>query len=170
MKDSKDANFIENTGFLNKIEDIVYTIGENICMVFMLLMVLIVCITVFGRFVLNKTPAWGDEIAIACMIWFGLVSSSLAERDDRHIRVSIVDKVYPKRLVRVFHIVFYILKIAFGAILTYQSIRLVIFNKRVFMTGAPKISEAWVSLAGVVMGVIMLFYLITRFKKEVLKK
>ena len=81
-----------------------------------------------------------------------------------------MDKIYPKKLVRIFHIIFYILKIAFGAIITYQSIRLVIFNKRVFMTGAPKVSEAWVSLAGVVMGAIMLFYLITRFKKEVFKK
>ena len=154
---------------VKKIEDVVYTVGENICMVFMLLMVIIVVITVFGRFVLNKTPAWGDEIAIACMIWFGLVSSSLAEREDRHIRVSVLDKVYPKTLVRVFHLVFYILKLVFGGIILTQSIRLVIFNNRVFMTGVH-VSQAWVSLAGVFMGAIMVFYLVCRIKKEVLGK
>lgn len=154
---------------LKKIEDIIYDIGEKICIVFLLAMVIIVVITVFGRFVLNKTPAWGDEVAIACMIWFGLVSSSLAERENKHIRVSILDKIYPKKLVRIFRIIFYLLKIAFGAIILYQSIRLVAFNKNVYMTGA-RISEAWVSLAGVFMGAIMLFYLICRFKKEVLEK
>ena len=154
---------------LKKVEDVVYKVGENICMVFMLMMVIIVCITVFGRFVLNKTPAWGDEIAIACMIWFGLVSSSLAERDDRHIRVAIVDKVYPKKLVRVFHLVFYVLKVAFGAVILYQSVRLVAFNKRVYMAGAG-ISEAWVSLAGVFMGALMVFFLICRIKKELFDK
>lgn len=154
---------------LKKIEDIIYDIGEKICIVFLLAMVIIVVITVFGRFVLNKTPAWGDEVAIACMIWFGLVSSSLAERENKHIRVSILDKIYPKKLVRIFRIIFYLLKIGFGAIILYQSIRLVAFNKNVYMTGA-RISEAWVSLAGVFMGAIMLFYLICRFKKEVLEK
>jgi len=160
---------MKNKVSLKKIEDIVYKIGEEICMLFMLLMVLIVVITVFGRFVLNKTPAWGDETAIACMIWFGLVSASLAERENKHIRVSILDKVYPKPLVRVFGLIFYILKIAFGAVILTQSIRLVAFNKKVYMTGA-RISEAWVSLAGVFMGAIMLFYLICRIKKEVLGK
>ena len=154
---------------LKKIEDFIYKIGEEICVLFLLLMVIIVCITVFGRFFLNKTPAWGDETAIACMIWFGLISSSLAERDDKHIRVAILDRVYPKTLVRIFHLISYILKLFFGGVICYNSIKLVIFNKNVYMAGVH-ISESWVSLAGTVMGFLMILFLIFRAKKEVFGK
>ena len=80
-----------------------------------------------------------------------------------------LDKVYPKPLVRVFRLLFYILKIVFGCVILVQSIKLVIFNRRVFMTGVH-VSQAWVSLAGVFMGSIMIFYLVCRIKKEVLNK
>lgn len=154
---------------LKKIENLLYKIGENLCVLFLLMMVIIVCITVFGRFVLNKTPAWGDEIAIACMIWFGLVSSSLAERDDKHIRISVLDTIYPKPLVRIFHLTSYLLKLFFGGVICYNSVKLVIFNKNVYMAGVH-ISEAWVSLAGTVMGILMILFLIFRVKKEILSK
>lgn len=154
---------------LKKIEDTIYNIGELLCIVFMFLMVVIVCITVFGRFVLNKTPAWGDETAIACMIWFGLISSSLAERDDRHIRITIFEKVYPKPLLRVFRVINYLLKLFFGAVICFNSIRLVIFNRNVFMTGA-RISQSFVCASGVVMGALMIIFLLFRWKKEILNK
>ena len=154
---------------LKKIEDFIYKVGEQLCIVFLLLMVIIVCITVFGRFVLNNTPAWGDETAIACMVWFGLVSSALAERDNSHIRVSVLDNIYPKTLVRIFHLITYLLKLFFAGVICWNSIRLEIFNKKVFMASVP-ISESWVSLAGTVMGFMMLAFLLFRIKKEIFNK
>lgn len=154
---------------LKKIEDVLYRIGEYLCIVFMLLMVVIVVITVVGRYVFSKTPAWGDELAIACMIWFGLVSSSLAERDKRHIRISVFDKIYPPLMVRILHIFYYFVKLGFSVIITINSMKLVKFNRNVYMTGA-QISEAYVSLAGVVMGIFMCIFLLLHFKKEVLEK
>ena len=154
---------------LKKIEDFIYKVGEQLCIVFLLLMVIIVCITVFGRFVLNNTPAWGDETAIACMVWFGLVSSALAERDNSHIRVSVLDNIYPKKLVRIFHLITYILKLFFAGIICWNSIRLVIFNRKVFMASVH-ISESWVSLAGTVMGIMMFAFLLFKIKKEIFNK
>ncbi len=154
---------------MKKLENLVYKAAEYLCLAFMLLMVAIVVITVTGRYVFGRTPAWGDETAIACMIWLGLVSSSLAERDGRHIRITAVDKIYPPLLVKILHVVFYFVKVAFALVITVNSIKLVSFNRNVYMTGA-RISEAWVSLAGVFMGVFMIFFLICNFKKEVLGK
>lgn len=154
---------------LRKIENKVYDFFESVCSLFMLLMVLIVCYSVFGRFVLNKAPAWGDEIAIACMIWFGLISSSLAERDRKHIRISILDTVYPKKLSSFFRILNYFLKLFFGITICYNSVKLVIFNRNAYMASV-NISQSWISLSGVFMGALMVFFLICNAKKELLNK
>ena len=154
---------------MKKMDEILYKIAEYICIVFLLMMVIIVVIDVVGRFVFNRTPAWGNEVAVACMIWFGLLSSSLAEHDERHIRVTVMDKVYPKKMVRVLHLIFYFIKLAFAVIVTVNSAKLVKFNRNVYMYGA-KISQSWVSLAGFVMGIFMCLFLLLRMKREVLGK
>ncbi|MCF0238456.1 MAG: TRAP transporter small permease [Sphaerochaetaceae bacterium] len=154
---------------LKKIEDTIYKIGEWICIAFMLLMVVIVVITVVGRYIFNSTPPWGNELAIACMIWFGLVSSALAERDKRHIRITVVDSWYPPIVTRILKVLIYFAKLAFSVIIMWNSLKLVKFNKNVYMTGAP-ISESVVSFAGFVMGALMVIFLLCHFKKEVLNK
>ena len=154
---------------MKKLDEILYKIAEGICIFFLLLMVVIVVIDVVGRFVFNNTPAWGNEVAVACMIWFGLLSSSLAEHDERHIRVTVVDKIYPKKMNRVLRLLFYVMKLAFAVIVTINSAKLIKFNRRVYMYGA-KISQSWVSLAGFVMGIFMCLFLLLRLKREVLGK
>lgn len=149
-----------------KVTDRLYQITDWICRFFMLGMVLIVTIVVVGRFIFNNTPGWGEELAITCMIWFGLLSSAMAEKRNDHIRIKILDTVYPKGLVRVFRIIHYFAKIAFSIVLIVVGAQLTIFNIPVVMSGLP-LSESVIYASGPITGVLMLIFLLARFKKEI---
>lgn len=65
---------------------------EYLGMMLLLIMTVIVSWVVFSRFVLNKTPAWGEEGALLCMVWFGFLCMALGVRDNRHISIEFYDK------------------------------------------------------------------------------
>lgn len=48
-------------------------------------MTLIVAWTVFGRYVLNDTPAWGEPISLFLMLWFILLGGSVGVRELDHM-------------------------------------------------------------------------------------
>lgn len=150
-----------------KLIDKLYNVTDWICRFFMLGMVLIVTIVVIGRYVFSTTPGWGEELAISCMIWFGLLSSAMAEKRNDHIRITVLDKIYPKPLVRVFKIVHYVAKIIFSIVLVVEGIKLTLFNIPVVMSGLP-LSWAFIYAAAPVTGVFMIIFLLARFREEVL--
>jgi len=72
----------------------------NICleyfsMAVLVIMTVIVPWVVFSRYVLNNTPAWGEEGALLCMVWFGFTSMALGVRDNLHISIDIFDRLLP---------------------------------------------------------------------------
>lgn len=151
-----------------KTVDKLYNITDWICRIFMLGMVLIVTVVVIGRYVFNTTPGWGEELAITCMIWFGLLSSAMAEKRNDHIRITVLDTIYPKVLVRIFGVMHYAAKIIFALILIVQGFQLTIFTIPSVMSGLP-LSEAFIYASAPVTGVLMLVFLLARFKKEMNK-
>ncbi|MCZ8374229.1 MAG: TRAP transporter small permease [Beijerinckiaceae bacterium] len=48
-------------------------------------MTLIVAWTVFGRYVLNDTPAWGEPISLFLMLWFILLGGAVGVREQDHM-------------------------------------------------------------------------------------
>lgn len=48
-------------------------------------MTLIVAWTVFGRYVLNDTPAWGEPVSLFLMLWFILLGGAVGVRELDHM-------------------------------------------------------------------------------------
>jgi TRAP-type C4-dicarboxylate transport system permease small subunit len=48
-------------------------------------MTMIVAWTVFGRYVLNDTPAWGEPVSLFLMLWFILLGGSVGVRELDHM-------------------------------------------------------------------------------------
>jgi TRAP-type C4-dicarboxylate transport system permease small subunit len=74
-----------------------YKIIEALSVLYFMAMVVVVSIVVIGRYGFNSTPRWGEEIALFCMVWFSMLSASLAIFDDRHIRITIIEKFLSKK-------------------------------------------------------------------------
>ena len=140
---------------------------DRLCSFVLLGMVIVVTIVVVGRYMFNVTPGWGEELALFCMTWFGMLSAALAEKRDAHIRVAAMDKIYPRQMTKFLHKLYYLVKILFALVLLTEGIKLTITNFPVMMSGMH-VSEAFLYLSGPVTGGILLMFLLLRFKREVL--
>lgn len=70
-----------------------------ICVVLLTAQVISILIMVVGRYFFNKVPAWSEQFALFCMIWFAMFSIALAVRDDSHVKMEVIDTlVSPKAL------------------------------------------------------------------------
>lgn len=84
-------------GFWSMFEKRLERVVLTVCKLFLLVQVLVVSYVVFGRFVLNKTPGWGEELALLCMVWFSMLSIGLGIKSDSHIRMNLYENLIPKR-------------------------------------------------------------------------
>ena len=65
------------------------------------LLVLITTITVarvFLRFVLNSPTSWSEEIALLCLIWFGMLAVAVGIRRHEHVAITFLRDALPPSL------------------------------------------------------------------------
>ncbi len=86
-----------------------FSIVDALSIFFAIGMVIIMVYNVFMRYVMQNTPRWGDEMSLFCMIWFGLLSASIAMKDDRHIRVRFWNDILPPKGVKVLELILHLL-------------------------------------------------------------
>jgi len=109
---------------------------EWIGVFFLLTQVIVVVYVVFGRFVLNKAPVWGEEIALLSMIWLSLFSAVIAEIDSAHINISLIDKVLSYRAIEIRDLVFHLMNTAFSLVLVIEGFKLVFKLRHAVMPGS----------------------------------
>ena len=68
---------------------------EYLSMSLLVLMTIVVAWVVFSRYVLGNRPAWGEEGALLCMVWFGFISMAIGVRDNLHISIDVFDRILP---------------------------------------------------------------------------
>jgi TRAP-type C4-dicarboxylate transport system permease small subunit len=124
----------------------------------MLVQVVIVCYVVAGRYIFKKTPAWGEELSLLCMVWFSLLSASLAVRDNTHIRMSIVDAIFPKKVLKFIDRIFYLLNVAFSLFMIIEGTKLTLLTVRSIMPGIG-ISISWLYVSVPIAGLSLMLTL-----------
>ena len=130
-----------------KIEQCVSIVAEYLGMGLLVLMTLVVCYTVFTRYVLGFTPAWGEETALLSMVWFGFLSIALGVRDDGHIGVTILDPLLSAPVLWVLNIFKYVMVIVFSGFMMFEGWKITKIGMLNQFPGLD-ISSAW--LYGVV--------------------
>lgn len=84
---------------MKKFYDTVYWLFMSFCKVVFMISICITSYVVFCRYILHKTPRWGEQSILLCMVYMALISASLAVRTDTHLRVMLVDFILPKPVV-----------------------------------------------------------------------
>jgi len=138
-----------------------YKLVEALSVLFVAGMVVTICYVVFMRYVMNSAPRWGEEVALQCMVWFALLSASLAIWDDRHIRITAWDIVLSKGALRIMELTSHIVLFGIIVMMFYYSIPLlkIVAPSRMSGTG---ISFAYMYGAVPVSSVFMLIATIER--------
>jgi TRAP-type C4-dicarboxylate transport system permease small subunit len=136
----------------------------KICQFFMIAMVLIVSYSVFARFILHNPPAWGEEGAIFCMVWVALLSSALAVKDGRHIRMTLIEHILPPRIHSGLYKFIHLFIFVVGVVLLVYGIKITELTRLSQMASLP-ISQAWLYLSLPLAGLAIILMLLRKVRE-----
>jgi TRAP-type C4-dicarboxylate transport system permease small subunit len=101
---------------------------ESIVVVLFSTMVLLTFAQVLSRFVFNLSLGWSEEISRFIFVWLVYISAAMAAKHRRHIRVEIIDTLFPRAISKWFGVLSDLLWIAFTifvAIKGYEMVAMV---------------------------------------------
>lgn len=81
---------------------------------------------VFGRYVLNASPAWSEQAALVLMVWFVMFGAAAGVHEGFHIRIGAFVEALPLRIRTVCRAFALMVIVACGAALTVWGAELVI--------------------------------------------
>lgn len=87
-------------------------------------MTLIIGWQIFGRYVLNDTPAWSEPLSLQLMSWFILLGSAVGVRESVHLGLDIVRHGAPARVQRLMDLLSLGLIVIFGIAMSYYGVLL----------------------------------------------
>lgn len=83
---------------MKKFYDGVYWTFMTFCKLLFILSICVTAYVVFCRYILSKTPRWGEQMILLCMVYMALISASLAIRTGTHIRVMLIQYLFPNSI------------------------------------------------------------------------
>lgn len=90
----------------------------------LVVMTAIIAWQVFARYVLNASPAWGEQAALLIMIWYVMLAAAAGVREQFHIRIAVFVEALPVRMRRPAVVLAHTIVAAFGVALVYWGIEL----------------------------------------------
>jgi len=115
----------------SKILDILEKILQVTLIILTGLILLIISYQVFGRYVLNKSPSWTEEIARILLVWICFLGSGLLVRNNRNIKLDlVVQKFFSPRTAKKLELGTEILIILFSLLTLKLGTDLVLRNLR----------------------------------------
>ena len=142
--------------------DLLYRLIRLICVACLAGQVIVITYAVFGRFVLNKTPSWADEIARVLMVWMSLMAASLAVKDDTHVRMTVFDRFFGPLGTKIRNTIFSVLNIFFCGVLFWKGLELVDQASRTKLPGSglpSSVLYASVCVGGLAMALMLIYRL-----------
>lgn len=93
------SGFFERVDKIKPVFDITYKIVLLICKLLLIADIFITTMSVIGRYVpFVPDPAWSEEVVLTCMSYMAVLSAALAIRRGAHIRMTALDRYFPKPL------------------------------------------------------------------------
>lgn len=83
---------------------------------------------VFGRYVLNATPTWVEQVALLLVMLITFLGAAVGIHEESHLGVSYFRDVVPAPLARAFVVVSHAALVVFGAVMAWYSYELVLFK------------------------------------------
>ncbi|MFV0386807.1 TRAP transporter small permease [Paracoccus sp. (in: a-proteobacteria)] len=68
------------------------------CHVLLVIITGVTVLQVFLRYFLNNPTSWSEEIALLCLIWFGLLAVAVGIRRHEHVAITFLRDLLPARM------------------------------------------------------------------------
>jgi TRAP-type transport system small permease protein len=83
---------------------------------------------VFGRYLLNDTPTWVEQLALLLIVVITFLSSAVGIKERTHLSVEIVPYALPHKTRSILYIFIYVVVAVFGFIMMIKSYDLTLFS------------------------------------------
>lgn len=83
---------------------------------------------VFGRYVLNATPTWVEQVSLLLIVYIGFLGASVGVHRKTHLGVSVFREISPKPVQRIFELASYLIMAGFGLVMTIYGYKLTVFK------------------------------------------
>lgn len=121
---------------------------ENVLAVAYIIMLVILTVQVFSRYVLHYSYRWAEELARYMFIWEIWLGASYGVKQNRLIRIDIFTDKLPKKIGKIYEIFITLINIAFCGFLCYKGIAVVrMISMRGQISGALHLPMQFVYLS-----------------------
>ncbi|MBR0723752.1 TRAP transporter small permease [Bradyrhizobium manausense] len=109
-----------STGLLTRVNAPIARLGMYLSVTGLLIIVTIVFYQVFGRYVLNSSPTWTENLALVLILYVTLIGAAVGVRDAGHIGMDSLLVMLPDRLREKIELVIHVLVAIFGVAMVYN--------------------------------------------------
>ena len=142
----------------NSLYDRFLDLFSQVCMILsgfaIVLMTAIFGWLVFGRYVLNSTPTWVEQVSLLLVVYMAFLGAAVGVHRKTHLGVSVFREKSPPLVQHLFDFLSYTLLAGFGIIMVWYGYKLTLFK---WSAEIPllHISEGWRSLPILLSGVFV---------------
>jgi TRAP-type C4-dicarboxylate transport system permease small subunit len=137
------------------------SVADSVLVGLFTVILLIILIAVFFRYVVNQSLFWSDEVVRYLFVWFTLWGAALVLRDRRHIRVEFFVEHMPDRLRRGIEFTGLVLILAFNIFLVVAGL-LWVHETRGTYTPALGLPLNWIFYAALPLTAVLCCYFAVR--------
>ena len=138
---------------IEKILNRFYWLAECLCKIMMLVQIVCVAFVVVGRFVFSKTPAWGEETTLLCLVWVALISAAITLRENGHMRITAFDEHLSKKALFVLDLITNAFLLLFACFMIKEGLNLAKITSMSILPGL-RIKSSWLYSATWVSGIV----------------
>jgi TRAP-type transport system small permease protein len=152
--------------FLHYLSEYVDKASRAALLLIMAVMISVILVQVFFRYVLNAAMPWPEELTIFLLSWMTFIGSGIALKNWQHIGITLFANMLPRTYRQYLSILVKITVLFCAVFLTYTGVILV--QKSTHMVSdALRISMVWPRLSLPVGGGIMVIHSINMLFKEI---
>lgn len=112
---------------------------------------------VFGRYVLNATPTWVEQVSLLLIVYISFLGASIGVHQKTHLGISVFREMSPRPVRRIFDFLIHGTLTGFGILMVVYGYKLTVFK---WSAEIPliRVSEGWRSLPVILSGVLITLY------------
>jgi TRAP-type C4-dicarboxylate transport system permease small subunit len=151
---------------LQKIETILTRIILGICAIQGMVLVALMGIEVFFRYVIGRALSWPEEVAGIVFVWFTLLGIAVVMKDDSHISFDFILKRLPKTAAKSIAVFSFLIIMAYALAMIYAGFT---YSKMFSFetTPAANISLWWVNISVPFSGGLLFLYALIKIMEIV---
>lgn len=110
-------------GILKRTDKVLDAIAQLAMLVSSTLMVILIAVfgwLVYGRYILNSTPTWVEQIALLIVVWVAFLGAAVGVRRKTHLTVEFIREAMPRFPRRVLLFCAIVSLILLGAVMAWQ--------------------------------------------------